>query len=86
MDVLIMFRNSFVGGDGWVFHPMWVTIADTCPVCGGQRGKPYEYRFCEDGDWYTVHKWDNPCGHTDLYKDSYFEYMKMKFEKVGNQQ
>lgn len=25
--------------------------------------------FCEDGEWYAVHKWDNVCGHVAKYTD-----------------
>lgn len=46
-----------------------VSISNRCPVCGGERGKPYWYHFCEDGDWYDVQRWDNPCGHVDKYSD-----------------
>jgi rRNA maturation protein Nop10 len=45
-----------------------VTITRTCPECGGPRGKPYPHRFHEDGEWYTVDRWDNPCGHIDRYE------------------
>jgi hypothetical protein len=75
MKVTIMYRNSFIGGDGWSYYPMNVEIADTCPVCGGPRGKPYGHNFYEDGETYHVHRWDNPCGHVDLYKDVYFEHV-----------
>lgn len=78
MKVAIFFRNSFTGGDGWTYYPMTVEIADTCPVCGGKRGAPRKYHFCEDGEWFTVDKWDNPCGHVDLYRDCYFEAEKLK--------
>lgn len=44
-----------------------VEIADTCPCCGGKRGKPHLERFCEDGEWYSVSVWSNPCGHVDKY-------------------
>jgi hypothetical protein len=46
-----------------------VTIDATCPKCGGPRGRPYPYRFHEDGDWLTCDRWDNPCGHIDKYDD-----------------
>jgi hypothetical protein len=46
-----------------------VTIADTCPVCGGPRGKPELRQFCEEGIFYSVHCWQNPCGHIDHYPD-----------------
>lgn len=44
-----------------------VEIADTCPCCGQQRGVPSLKRFCEDGEWYDVSCWQNPCGHIDKY-------------------
>ncbi|WP_019548518.1 hypothetical protein [Streptomyces sulphureus] len=44
-----------------------VKVAAECPRCGGPRGTAVPYRFHEDGDWYVVDKWDNPCGHTDVY-------------------
>ncbi len=67
MRVTIMYRNNFDGGDGWEFYPETIEIADNCPVCGQRRGTPYEYSFCEDGEWFSVDKWDNPCGHLDFY-------------------
>lgn len=44
-----------------------IEIADTCPCCGGPRGQPYFHRLCEDGEWYDVSRWSNPCGHLDTY-------------------
>ena len=46
-----------------------VTISDFCPKCGQKRGKPALKRFCEDGEWYDVSCWQNPCGHIDKYQD-----------------
>jgi hypothetical protein len=77
MKVIIMYRNTFNGGDGWTYHPMTVTISKTCPVCGGKRGEPKSYRFCEDGEWFTVNTWENDCGHVDSYRDCYFEAKKL---------
>lgn len=45
-----------------------VVIAAACPVCGGPRGKPYLLYQHDDGATYHVDKWDNPCGHVDLYE------------------
>ena len=47
----------------------YITIRSICPVCGGPRGEPRWLNFCEDGDWYQVNVWDNPCGHQDMYAD-----------------
>lgn len=46
-----------------------VTIAATCPRCGGPRGVDTirGHRFHEDGEWYVVDRWSNPCGHVDMY-------------------
>jgi len=49
-----------------------------CPKCGQERGKTYPYRFCEDGEWFTVDRWDNPCGHLDTYGEAYHEAKRLK--------
>ncbi|QOR55810.1 MAG: hypothetical protein YHS30scaffold324_42 [Catenulispora phage 69_17] len=58
-------------GYGYV-QPVVVTveIADDCPVpdCGAKRGEPRHLRQCDDGAWYSVQVWDNPCGHVDMYE------------------
>jgi hypothetical protein len=46
-----------------------LTIADTCPRCGGPRGEPSNLNECDDGAYYSVDVWTNPCGHVDLYAD-----------------
>lgn len=51
-------------------HPVvrTVEIADACPRCGGPRGgNRWTQRVCEDGEWYTVSRWENACGHADPY-------------------
>lgn len=73
MKVTIMYRNTFHGGDGWTYYPMRLEIADKCPKCGGERGKPYGYNFHEDGEWFHVEKWENPCGHIDTYREVWHE-------------
>ncbi|MFG3510197.1 hypothetical protein ACGF5F_32395 [Streptomyces sp. NPDC047821] len=46
-----------------------VTIAATCPQCGGPRGTDTvrNHNFHEDGEWLSVDRWTNPCGHVDMY-------------------
>lgn len=46
-----------------------VTVRALCPRCGGPRGFDTiaPHRFHEDGDWYTVDRWQNRCGHVDSY-------------------
>jgi hypothetical protein len=48
-----------------------VSVLPYCQTCGGPRGwdrvQPYEMRL---GDTtHVVDRWDNPCGHPDLYAD-----------------
>ncbi|MFA5037504.1 MAG: hypothetical protein WC479_10065 [Candidatus Izemoplasmatales bacterium] len=69
MNVRVMYRNNHFGGDGWTYYPVNITISDNCPKCGGKRGTPYNHNFCEDGEWFNVDRWDNPCGHIDYYPD-----------------
>lgn len=44
-----------------------VTIPATCPRCGGPRGAARNLNQCDDGAYYSVDVWDNPCGHVDMY-------------------
>ena len=81
MKVKIMYRNNWEGGDGWTYYTMMVEISDYCPICGWRRGEPKLNQYCEDGEFYTVHNWDNACGHKDMYKDVYFESLRLKGEK-----
>jgi hypothetical protein len=65
MSVRIIHRTN---GD-WKIHILKVSVSPNCPVCGARRGKPYNHNFCEDGEWFSCDRWDNPCGHTDKYTD-----------------
>lgn len=84
MQVTIMFRNSFTGGDGWTYFPMNIEIENQCPICGGDRGNPKPYRFCEDGEWFTVNRWENPCGHLDTYGAVYLESLQKDKLRTGD--
>lgn len=66
MTVTVVDRRS---ADGWKFQIRTVWINNTCPKCGGPRGKPVRRPYCEDGEFYAVDNWENPCGHRDLYGD-----------------
>lgn len=48
-------------------HLRTVTISARCPVCDGPRGVPTGLNSCDDGAFYWVQVWDNPCGHVDQY-------------------
>lgn len=77
MIVTVMYRNNWFGGNGWIYYPKTITISDNCPICGGPRGKPEPYRFCEDGEWFVVDKWENACGHLDTYGNCLREAEKL---------
>jgi hypothetical protein len=53
------------GGGGLVIRT--VEIADNCQQCGGPRGPVRGFNGAEDGDYYHVNVWTNPCGHVDFY-------------------
>ena len=57
------------GADGWAMRFETVRISDYCPTCCAPRGVPAPRPFCEDGEFYSVDCWTNPCGHVDLYPD-----------------
>jgi hypothetical protein len=46
-----------------------VSIAPTCPVCGGPRGWDTVTAdpFTRDGETLVRDRWSNPCGHQDRY-------------------
>lgn len=46
-----------------------VTISAFCRSCGQRRGEPRGLNSCDDGAYYWVQVWDNPCGHVDMYVD-----------------
>lgn len=69
MTVTVMYRNNFFGGDGWTYYPVTITISTYCPKCGQRRGLPRWHNQCEDGEWFAVQVWDNPCQHRDMYSE-----------------
>jgi hypothetical protein len=44
-----------------------VTVAWICPICGGPRGEPQDFPFYENDQALSCDRWQNPCGHVDLY-------------------
>jgi hypothetical protein len=55
-------------GSGWTNPKVReVTISAFCPTCGGRRGEPQGSNQCDDGAYYWVQVWSNPCGHVDMY-------------------
>lgn len=54
-----------------------ITISAYCPVCGERRGEPQGLNQCDDGAYYWVQVWTNPCGHTDMYADAVVEAARL---------
>lgn len=46
-----------------------VEISANCPKCGAPRGEIKNLNSCDDGAYYSVSVWENPCGHSDPYVD-----------------
>jgi hypothetical protein len=55
--------------------PVVVTVhlVATCPQCYGPRGEVRGLNSCDDGEYYHVNTWNNPCGHVDHYHDVLIE-------------
>lgn len=68
MKVTVLDRSGW-GRHGPYPDTRTVEIPDTCPKCGGLRGKPVQRTYAEDGQFLTVDTWENPCGHVDKYAD-----------------
>ncbi|WP_114152976.1 hypothetical protein [Chromobacterium haemolyticum] len=68
------------GQDGYVARIVTVQIPDACPQCGGPRGTPALRRYCEEGAFYYVDNWDNPCGHVDFYPAVLAEAKQIEME------
>ena len=82
MELTIMYRNSFDGGDGWRYYPVTIQVGDECLQCGGPRALPHSYTFCEDGEWFTVDQWDNECGHIETYKSVWDEWQTIQDDDI----
>lgn len=46
-----------------------VEISAFCRICGARRGERRGFNQAEDGIYFWVQVWENPCGHVDLYPD-----------------
>jgi hypothetical protein len=46
---------------------------------------PYNYNFCEDGEWFSVDRWENPCGHLDTYRECWQESRQLAAPAAGEQ-
>lgn len=67
-EVRVMDRS-----DPWYPRVAIITVPWVCPKCGGPRGAICGHNQCEDGEWFHVNVWDNPCGHVDYYSTMLME-------------
>lgn len=81
MTVRVCDRGTGRGYEGVKIRK--VTISAYCPECGGRRGEPRNHNFHEDGEWLSVDKWENPCGHVDLYAHVLAEAQELRPPKVA---
>lgn len=44
-----------------------ISISIACPQCGNRRGPVTNHNFYDDGEWLSCDRWENPCGHVDMY-------------------
>lgn len=54
---------------GYLLGAKSVLVEWKCPTCGEIMGDPVVKQFCEDGEFYSVHTWENDCGHVAKYND-----------------
>lgn len=79
MEVTVRDRSAEAPWGVGLINPVvrTITISAFCPVCGGRRGEPQGLNQCDDGAYYWVQVWTNPCGHTDMYADVVIEAEKL---------
>lgn len=46
-----------------------VVIPRRCPACGGPRGNAHPVHIQDTPVNLSWDRWDNPCGHLDLFRD-----------------
>lgn len=64
---------------GWLHGTKEITVEWKCPTCDKEMGQPTLKNFCEDGEFYAVHTWENDCGHVAKYsslKETSFSHSK----------
>ena len=56
-------------GNGYVIGTKSIVVEWKCPVCSQEMGEPRFWDLVEDGAFYPINIWDNPCGHVVEYDD-----------------
>jgi hypothetical protein len=60
-----------------------IVISAFCPKCGERRGEPEGANQCDDGAYFWVQVWTNPCGHLDRYEDVLAEAKELAAGSAG---
>lgn len=55
--------------EGYPGNAVTVRLHWICPVCGGERGEPYDTISFDGSRRLGVTGWVNACGHVDYYND-----------------
>ena len=79
MTVTVRDRNAETPWGVGLIRPVvrTITISAFCPTCGGRRGEPRSIDQCDDGAYYWVQVWSNPCGHVDMYANVVIEAARL---------
>lgn len=54
---------------GWLHGTKNIRALWVCPACKEPMGEPRLQNFCEDGEFFNVHVWENKCGHFTKYTE-----------------
>ncbi|MFE6551647.1 hypothetical protein ACFVHS_25050 [Streptomyces sp. NPDC057746] len=69
-DVLTVRVPDYLPGPGYEgVHIATVDISARCQRCGGPRGRLRRHHFRKDDRHLVCDRWDNCCGHKDMYPD-----------------
>lgn len=55
--------------EGYPGNAITIRLHWVCPVCGGERGEPYDTISYDGSRRLGVTGWRNACGHIDYYCD-----------------
>ena len=53
--------------EGYPGNRITVRLVWVCPICGGERGEPYDTLSYDGSRRLFVQGWRNSCGHIDKY-------------------
>ena len=66
------------------YFSITVEISNNCPICGGERGKPFRTLSYDGSRRLACDGWKNPCGHVDSYEAVRLEASEKRGNDAGN--